>query len=345
MQIHPVFNDHMVLQAEKTVCIYGSGSSDVTVEIDGCAAVGRSDGENWLAVLPAHPYGGPYTLHVSDAQTALDFSDVWFGDVLLLAGQSNLQLKFFETNTPQTCCESEPLLRSFILRRPEEGEFYFPEDGWIPAQAETVGKWPALGYLAGRMHVRQSGHAVGVIGCYQGASMLQSWVPAGIFDGTPQEFVSEHVSGDTRVREYMLWNHDGFLYDRMFREVVPLAMRAVIWYQGESNADQAGNTCEDHCAMLRALIDCWRRDLRQPELPFLVIQLPDLRGSDPFGWPGIQSAQEKACAETPYTTLIRSADISENDHIHPPTKLPLARRIADALWEIEKTNETKENKS
>ena len=174
MKLNQVFSHNMVLQAEKRVFVFGEGEGKACVSIDGMKAEASSRNGKWIAELPCHGYGGPYDMNVNLNGEEIVLRNVYFGDVVLLAGQSNLQLKLFETNTPESEYETNSLVRSFILRRPEEGEFYFPEDGWIQAHKDNVGKWPAIGYLAAKEGSKRTGHAVGIIGCYQGASMIQS---------------------------------------------------------------------------------------------------------------------------------------------------------------------------
>ena len=334
MRLNALFCDHMVLQADRPIRIFGEGCGIVRVRIDGLTAEKECSTNLWTVQLDAHPYGGPYDLSVELNGERRTIRDVYFGDILLIAGQSNLQLKLFETNTPQALYESNPMLRLFTLRRPEEGESFFPEDGWLPAQAETVGKWTGIGYLAGNMLSKQSGHAVGLIACYQGASMIQSWLPAGILEGTECDLASEPRSGMLREPQYLAWNHDGLLYREMFRKIVPLSVKAVIWYQGESNSNPPDNTVAIYSGMLKRLLSSWRADLEDPALPFLIIQLPNLKGANVAGWQAVQEAQSAVCDADDRAVCIPCADICEDNHIHPPTKLPLAERIAEQLYRL-----------
>lgn len=331
MKLNPLFSDHLVLQANQPIRIFGEGYGKATVTVDGLSGHTETVGSHWLVELPAHPYGGPYEVTVDLNGVTTVLTDVYFGDVFLLAGQSNLQFKMRTTTTPPEAYQSNPKLRLFSSRRPEESESFFPEDGWVVAEKETVEAWSAVGYLAGNNYVQRTGHAVGLITCYQGASMIQSWLPAGVLLGTECDIAAEERSGHQRRQQYMAWNHDGQLYKEIFLKLVPFSMKAVVWYQGESNTHPPENTTEIYCGMLTRLIHCWRADLKNPTLPFVIIQLADYIHGNPEGWKAVQQAQLDITKVLEQVYSVISADVCESDGIHPPTKLPLAERLSD-VW-------------
>ena len=334
MKLNQIFCDHTVLQADKPVFVFGTGKGTAVVQIDNLSKEESFSEENWCIELPSHTYGGPYEMRVTLNGEEQIFSDIYFGDVYLLAGQSNNQVKLFETKTPKEEYQGNDRLRLFTVQRPEEGEFFSPEDGWVCAEDNNVDKWPAIGYLTGNILSKSQNRAIGLIACYQGASMIQSWLPKGVLVNTELDIASEETSGDKRVREYMLWNHDGFLYDNMFSALVPFGMRGVIWYQGESNSDTPDNTSEIHSGLLKMLISRWRNDLKNEGLHFFIIQLPDYIYGNQEGWKAIQTAQAEVAEATQNTYCIKSTDICEHDHIHPATKLPLAQRIAKLIEKL-----------
>lgn len=332
MKINSIFTDNMVLQANAPVRIFGEGAGEIYAQIDNLSGSVSCNGEKFVLELSSHDYGGPYDMKITLNGEERIIKNIYFGDVFLVAGQSNLQLKLFETVTPKEEYKSNPLLRLFTLERPEEGEFFFPKDGWVVAEEESVDKWTAIGYLCGNIHSQKTGHAVGLVACYQGASMIQSWLPKGILNGTECDIATEEKSGHMRPPEYMLWNGDGFLYNKMFLKYAPFATKAVIWYQGESNSEPPENKTEIYVGMLRRLIEKWREDLKDDKLPFIVVQLPNLNGvSCPEGWDAVKRAQAQITDVCENTFCVVSEDICEDNHIHPPTKLPLAQRIAELL--------------
>lgn len=335
MKLNQLFCDGAVLQANKTVRVFGEGKGTVAVEIDGITASAEFKEENWVLELEPHNYGGPYEMKIVMNGEETVLNDIYFGDVFVLAGQSNLQFKLQVSNTSEEFYETNPKLRLFSTERIEKlGEFFFPEDGWVKAEKENVGKWSAVGYLAGNVYSKSTDHAVGLITCYQGASMIQAWLPKGTLDGTECDIACEARSGHLRRQQYMDWSHDGQLYEFTFLKIAPFAVKTVIWYQGESNTHPPENTTELYKGMLRRLINIWRKDLMEEKLPFVVVQLANYLSGNKEGWPAVQKAQVEIPQEMEEVYSLISGDLCEDNDIHPPTKLPLAQRLAKLLEEI-----------
>ncbi|MBW7461297.1 sialate O-acetylesterase, partial [Paenibacillus sepulcri] len=68
------------------------------------------------------------------------------------------------------------------------------------------------------------------------------------------------------------------LYETMLQTVAPYAIRGVLWYQGEANANRAEAVL--YRELLTGLIANWREAWDSPELPFLIVQLSS------FAWLG-----------------------------------------------------------
>lgn len=332
MKLNAIFADHMVLQADAPIRIFGSGQGRVSAALLGQQAALESREDSWCLTLPPQPAGGPYELAVCLNGEEKRFSDVWLGDVLLCAGQSNMQFTLDEEATPPEDYASDDGLRLFALDRPEnrphklEKRILGTSDGWRPCRAEEAELWPALGYLTGRLWREQTGRAVGIVLCAQGASVIQSWMPPEVIPEKARAIPKEALFIDHTHPDFAAWNKPGFLYSYMFEKLLPYSFGQVIWYQGESNASPAEGAC--YLEMLTAMISCWRKALETPALPFVVVQIADTR-CDP-GWLAVQAAQLKAPAAIPAVKTVISADVCEKEMIHPTTKSLLAGRLCRA---------------
>lgn len=109
-------------------------------------------------------------------------------------------------------------------------------------------------------------------------------------------------------------------YNSKIAPLAPYALRGVLWYQGESNSGKAG----EYRALLPALITNWRELWQRPELPFLVVQLPNHKGIPPE----FREAQLLISQATPHTGMIVTLDCGDADDIHPPDKRPVGARLA-----------------
>ncbi|QKG58849.1 hypothetical protein GKZ68_05325 [Hymenobacter sp. BRD128] len=119
----------------------------------------------------------------------------------------------------------------------------------------------------------------------------------------------------------------------MIAPLQPYALKGVIWYQGESNADRA----EQYRTLFPALIADWRRHFGQPELPFLFVQLASYMAARPepgeSAWAELREAQALAL-QVPHTGLATAIDIGEAADIHPHNKQEVGRRLALAAEHI-----------
>lgn len=330
MELNQIFRSHMVLQANKPVNIFGKGEGTVKVEINGKTSETMAKGD-WIITLPPSDYSGPHIMKITMNEETVALHDIYFGDVLLIAGQSNLQFKLNLSTYPKENYESNDKIRLFSSKRPEEGsEVFFPEDGWVTLDAENAGHWTAVGYHTALELQKKTNHVVGLVTCYQGGSSIQGWLPHESLANTPA-----YIPFENRCSKYP-WNEDGFNYNFMFKKLIPFTFKAVVWYQGESNRriDEA----ENYYFMLTTLIDLWRKDLKDLTLPFIVIQIHKyaavLAGKDSEGWQTVQAAQVKIAETMENVYCVKSADVCEDNDIHPATKVHLGKRIAHKILEL-----------
>ncbi|MEI8093876.1 MAG: sialate O-acetylesterase [Spirochaetales bacterium] len=125
-------------------------------------------------------------------------------------------------------------------------------------------------------------------------------------------------------------NIPSMLYNQMIAPLVPMALRGVIWYQGESND---GDTAR-YYTLFPLLIRDWRRVWGQ-QLPFLFVQLANYqrgrpqRVADDSRWAEIREAQSRA-RTLPATAMAVALDVGESLDIHPKNKEAVGQRLARA---------------
>ena len=124
------------------------------------------------------------------------------------------------------------------------------------------------------------------------------------------------------------------LYNGMIHPLIPLSLRGVIWYQGESNAFRA----DRYKDLLTAMITDWRSRFGQGDFPFYLVQLAnyynpvtepvptDLRTTD--DWVArVREAQLQVVQTVPQTGMAVAIDIGEIN-IHPLNKQDVGDRLA-----------------
>ena len=135
----------------------------------------------------------------------------------------------------------------------------------------------------------------------------------------------EFPFGEKVARPRCVTLHNGHI-----APLVPMAMRGVVWYQGENNAD--GNL---YVEKTQAMVSDWRKWFGDPELPFYAVQLAGfLKANDnpaDVGWGAIRDAQRR-CLAIPHTGMASALDIGDADDIHPKNKADVGERLA--LWAL-----------
>lgn len=324
IRLNPIFASDMVLQANAPVRFFGEGSGKVAITLDGVRKECLSSGD-WVIEFDAMPYGGPYDIIVELDGCYSYLRRVYFGDVILLGGQSNMQFKLWQSSEPKENYKGNEYVRLFTVDRMEISEEHFSSrDGWVPLSLENAPHFSAIGYYVAST-LATSERRIGLIACYQGASVIQSWMPR--VDALVPEFEIENRFADHEW--YPVWNDDGVLWENMMAKIAPFVFSSVIWYQGESNASVA--EADIYLDMLRTMVLSWRREFKNDMMKFIVIQLADHLDRAGYAWEKIQSEQLRAQAVIPLVKTVICRDVCDNIDIHPREKDILSQRICDVI--------------
>ena len=123
----------------------------------------------------------------------------------------------------------------------------------------------------------------------------------------------------------------GFLWNGMASGLTGTPASGVIWYQGESDANQA----ERYRTLFPLLIRSWREAWGRPDLPFFFVQLARFRAPvgeefEEGGWGPIREAQAHAAQTVPGAAMAVILDLDDPDplDIHPGNKADVGRRLA-----------------
>jgi sialate O-acetylesterase len=130
--------------------------------------------------------------------------------------------------------------------------------------------------------------------------------------------------------------HPTLLYNRMIHPLQPYAIRGVIWYQGESNANTVAEALK-YRTQFPALIQQWRRQWQAPGLPFLWVQLANFSSGvdqgDQSPWAVLRESQS-ATLSLPATAQVVTIDIGNPTDIHPLNKQDVGKRLALAARHV-----------
>jgi sialate O-acetylesterase len=190
VQLAGVFGDHMVLQRNAPIPVWGLAlaGSTVRVSLRGATRSTRTgpDGR-WRVNLPPAPAGGPYELRVK-ADRTLVLRDVLVGDVWLCSGQSNMEWTLAQSQDAEreVAAAQHPTIRH--LKVPRRASLSPQEDmaaaSWQVSSPATAGEFSAVAYYFALRLQRElktrtgaSGAAVpiGLINASWGGSHIETW--------------------------------------------------------------------------------------------------------------------------------------------------------------------------
>ncbi|HYG06709.1 MAG TPA: sialate O-acetylesterase [Stenotrophomonas sp.] len=127
------------------------------------------------------------------------------------------------------------------------------------------------------------------------------------------------------------------LYNVMIHPLQRYPVRGVIWYQGETNAKAEHDAALRYRDQFAALINSWRSERQQPQLPFLWVQLASFDEGTDRGdyspWALLRESQSKTLA-LPATGQAVSIDIGNPADIHPTNKRDVGHRLALAARHV-----------
>lgn len=198
-----VFTDHMVLQRNKNINIWGCAytATDVTVELCGKSVTTRAESGKWKVVLPPMEAGGPYELKVTDNRGGeLILRDVMIGEVWLAGGQSNMELELQNALNGKEVLKNikDVNVRFYYTQKIAyiDDYFHFAERNscWSIAAPDTAANYSAVGYYFARRLAAELGVTVGVIGCNWGGTSASAWMSRKMLeqDADTKSYVDEY---------------------------------------------------------------------------------------------------------------------------------------------------------
>ncbi|MDQ8197679.1 sialate O-acetylesterase [Pelagicoccus enzymogenes] len=190
VQVASPFGDHMVLQREQGVPVWGRAAVGERVQVDfaGQSASAKADSEGeWkveLAPMTASVEARELVVTGSATREAIVFKDVLVGDVWLCGGQSNMERQLGPRGgqkdiigwQEEAAAAAYPMIRELYVKqsrdlRPQEEV----EAHWRVCTPESVTDFTAVGYFFARDVHLAAGVPVGIIHSSWGGTPAEAW--------------------------------------------------------------------------------------------------------------------------------------------------------------------------
>ncbi len=190
-QVKPatIFGDHMVLQRNKPIRIWGDASAgeNITVSLAGQSAkVKAGKAGTWQLALPPMTHGGPYTLTIK-GKNEIVFTDVLIGEVWLCSGQSNMEwiVKNTDNASKEIANANFPQIRHIAIPKatslsPVKN---IKSANWEICSPASVANFTAVGYFFAREIYQQLNIPIGLINSSWGGTHVETWISSDAFFG------------------------------------------------------------------------------------------------------------------------------------------------------------------
>ncbi|MDF9799252.1 sialate O-acetylesterase [Catalinimonas alkaloidigena] len=300
-----LFCDHMVLQRDVSVPVWGDASPNqkVTVSFAGQSksTISGQDGK-WritLDPLPASQEGR--TMKIA-GKTEINIADVVIGEVWICSGQSNMQ--YGVSNVPE--------VRGLVPFAKNIRSFEVAHRVALEEQESVSGQWKAthpksaIAFSFAYFLNDLTDIPVGIIHTSWGSSSIEAWMPRGMTQILPHfKTIMDEFDSDTariaRIRKILAspdgWNREediflrrqpNILYNAIMHPLVPFACRGLVWYQGErhtrylagmpevdeSNWFHRVSGMKEYGEVLKEWMLHYRKQWQNDEMNFMVIMLP-----------------------------------------------------------------------
>lgn len=336
-----IFGDHMVLQRELPVPVWGEAAPGeaVTVEFAGQShtIMTNADGRWRVTLSPLMGEPRARDLVVRGTNT-LVFTDVLVGEVWFCSGQSNMEKPLGPRKGQRPVIDHDleiaaaryPRLRLYQVPRTDQKQDSPARFTWLPCSPEALREsdFSAAAYYFGRQLQQTLDVPVGLVHASFGGTFIEAWMP-------PEAFSAPPLQG-LETRKLQAWV-PGVQATELYRDMVaphaPFAVRGFLWYQGETNLMHGDIAL--YAEKQAALIETWRRAWERADAPFYGVLLAPM---DYSRWekfpvtsealPAFRAEQTRALS-APRTDYVVTTDLVADTHdIHPVNKRDVGLRLA-----------------
>lgn len=350
VKLPSILASNMVLQQQTGVKLWGNAKTSTKVTVTTSwnnkkyMVLSNTNGE-WSVEVTTPISGGPYRITFSDGEVLI-LENILIGEVWFCSGQSNMEM-------PMRGFDRQPLngTNDIIAKAKSSTPIRIfnsdSKDGrWVRQSSKTPQK-----DCQGEWQVNSSGNVAGASAtAYYFARYIQEVleVPVGIIVSTLggskiEAWMSrEAISDFPSINTSMLDNQEPVtdisstptvLHNAKIAPFFNFAIKGFLWYQGESNRNEAD--------MYRHLMPVFVKDLRNKwgrgEFPVYFVEIA------PFNYEGakgtsaahMREVQLQNMKDIPNSGMVTTLDIGHPVFIHPMDKETIGTRLA--WWALAET--------
>ncbi len=241
-----------------------------------------------------------------------------------------------------------------LTRRLNKDSFYF-WNGWQSCDSTSIQPMSAVAYFFAKSIVASEKIPIGLINLSIGGAPAETFIRVDAMRSSKQfadkvkgnwltndalpkwmrQRGSENVSNVSSVPVDELGpDHGykpGFAYAAGIEPLLQFPIKGVLWYQGETNAEEMERVHE-YRSLMQLMIDDYRLQWKQPTMPFYWVQLSSIER--PL-WPMFRDEQRKLLADVKNGGMAVCSDIGSKNDVHPTNKKTVGERLA--RWALHET--------
>lgn len=350
VKLPPIFDNNMVLQQQADVKLWGRAkkSSPVAITTSWNNKTYQTNADSqgkWMLTVSTPNAGGPYEIMFSDGE-ALTLKNILIGEVWFCSGQSNMEMPMngfdrqpvqntndiiakAKASTPirifNTDSKDGKWVRQFSKTPQEEcwGE-------WLENTPVNVAHTSATAYYFARYIQEVLDVPVGIIISTLGGSKVEAWMSREAISPF-KEIDLSILDSDKPIKN--ITADPCVLYNSKIAPFTNFTIKGFLWYQGESNRNNAD--------LYQSLMPAFVKDLRakwgQVELPFYFVEIApfNYEGADKTSGARMREVQQQNMKDIPNSGMVTTIDIGNPKCIHPTDKETVGNRLA--LWALGQT--------
>ncbi len=350
IQLPSILGNNMVLQQQSDVKLWGVAkvNTEITIKTswnDKIYTV-RSDAEgNWLATVNTPVAGGAYRIDISDGEE-LVLDNILIGEVWFCSGQSNMEMPMrgFDRqpvdNTNDVIAKAKPGTPIRMYTTDSENGVWTRQFSkqpqtdckgrWLENTSENVANTSAIAYLFAQYIQDVLEVPVGIIISSWGGSTVEAWMSKDAL--TPfKEVDLSHLANKTEIKNPN--QTPCVLYNAKIAPLINYTIKGFLWYQGESNRNNA--------TLYKSLMPAFVKDLRKKwnvgDFPFYYVQIApyNYESADGTSAARLMEVQMQNMKDIPNSGMVTTLDVGNPVFIHPTDKQTVANRLA--YWALGKT--------
>ncbi|QZT37569.1 sialate O-acetylesterase [Halosquirtibacter xylanolyticus] len=328
--IPKIFSSGMIMQRKDHVRLWGNAlpNSKVVIASSWARTIElKTDNEgNWKTVIKTTDNRNNQTLTITDNESKVELNDILFGEVWLCGGQSNMAWKVIQPLKNNRKIECKNAKDMIVSSQKHQIHFFTVGKGasdvprndvtgeWIKATPETTADCSAVAYSFAEKLSEELQVPIGLVISAVGGSRIEAWINKenNQLVEIPKELLT---SKKLNKKPYGLYN-------AMIYPIQGFGIKGVIYYQGESNRDDA----DRYSKLFPILIKQWRQNWNK-ELSFYYAQIApyDYETGESYK---IREVQKDVANTITKTGIAITLDVGEKKSIHPKNKRPVGNRLA-----------------